>query len=125
MSALQPGINLPLDVKVCVLNDRISYQSFSLQLAPERQPNASSGPVYTENYLAPPPVSSVSFYELGFGTVAGVCAGVFIKKGAKALAFLLGGVFVLLQVRYGFPKNHLRSLTKIIWLTHLFFFLVS
>jgi hypothetical protein len=24
---------------------------------------------------------------------------VFIKKGAKALAFMLGGVFVLLQVR--------------------------
>ncbi|KAF8797935.1 hypothetical protein BYT27DRAFT_7124179 [Phlegmacium glaucopus] len=64
--------------------------------APERQPNASSGTVYPENYPAPP-VSSVSFYELGFGTVAGVCAGVFIKKGAKALAFLFGGVFVLLQ----------------------------
>lgn len=102
------------------MTDRISYRSFSLQLAPERQPNASSGPVYPENYQEPPPVSSVSFYELGFGTVAGVCAGVFIKKGAKALAFLLGGVFVLLQVRCGFPKNHLRSLTKIIWLT-LFF----
>jgi FUN14 domain-containing protein 1 len=66
-----------------------------LQLAPKRQPNVSSETVYPEDL----PVSSVSFYELGFGTVAGVCAGVFIKKGAKALAFLLGGVFVLLQVR--------------------------
>lgn len=48
--------------------------------------------------LPPPPTSSVSVYELSFGTVAGFCAGVFIKKGAKAAAFLLGGIFVLLQV---------------------------
>ena len=36
--------------------------------------------------------------ELTFGSVAGICAGVFIKKGAKAVAFFLGGIFVLLQV---------------------------
>ncbi|TFK29843.1 hypothetical protein FA15DRAFT_699424 [Coprinopsis marcescibilis] len=47
--------------------------------------------------LPEPPKSSVSMYELGFGTVAGICAGVFVKKGAKAAAWLLGGVFVLLQ----------------------------
>ncbi|KAI0318654.1 FUN14 family-domain-containing protein [Amylostereum chailletii] len=47
--------------------------------------------------LPPPPPSSVNFYELSFGTVCGICAGVFIKKGAKALAFAFGGVFVLLQ----------------------------
>ena len=40
----------------------------------------------------------VNLYQLSFGTVAGVCAGVFIKKGAKAVAFFVGGVFVLLQV---------------------------
>ncbi|KAH9484235.1 FUN14 domain-containing protein 1 [Psilocybe cubensis] len=45
----------------------------------------------------PPPVSSVSLYELSFGTVVGLCAGVFVKKGAKAVAWFLGGVFVLLQ----------------------------
>ncbi|KAI0780789.1 FUN14 family-domain-containing protein [Trametes elegans] len=45
----------------------------------------------------PPPRSSVNFYELTFGTVCGVCAGVFVKKGAKAVAFAMGGVFVLLQ----------------------------
>ncbi|KAK7467016.1 hypothetical protein VKT23_004078 [Stygiomarasmius scandens] len=45
----------------------------------------------------PPPGSSVSFYELSFGTVAGICAGVFVKKGLKTVAFFLGGVFVLLQ----------------------------
>jgi FUN14 domain-containing protein 1 len=45
----------------------------------------------------PPPTSSVNLYELSFGTVCGLCAGVFIKKGAKMVAFFLGGVFVLLQ----------------------------
>ncbi|KAI0065462.1 hypothetical protein BV25DRAFT_1798710 [Artomyces pyxidatus] len=47
--------------------------------------------------LPPPPQSSVNVYELSFGTVCGICAGVFVKKGAKVLAFLFGGVFVLLQ----------------------------
>ncbi|KAG5727658.1 hypothetical protein E4T56_gene12298 [Termitomyces sp. T112] len=45
----------------------------------------------------PPPVSSVSLYQLSFGTVTGICAGVFIKKGIKAVAWFLGGIFVLLQ----------------------------
>ncbi|TBU35831.1 FUN14 family-domain-containing protein [Dichomitus squalens] len=47
--------------------------------------------------LPPPPQSTLNFYELTFGTVCGVCAGVFVKKGAKFVAFALGGVFVLLQ----------------------------
>jgi len=71
--------------------------------APENQLNA-----IPENY-PPPPVSSISFYELGFGTVTGICAGVFIKKGAKALAFLLGGVFVLLQYL------NLTSIVRVDW----------
>jgi len=50
-----------------------------------------------DDAIPPPPASSVNVYELTFGTVAGICAGVFIKKGAKAVAFFLGGVFVLLQ----------------------------
>ncbi|KAK0483524.1 FUN14 family-domain-containing protein [Armillaria novae-zelandiae] len=50
----------------------------------------------------PPPSSSVSIYELSFGTVAGICSGVFIKKGAKAMAFFLGGIFVLLQYLVSF-----------------------
>ncbi|KAF9564435.1 hypothetical protein CPC08DRAFT_760254 [Agrocybe pediades] len=52
---------------------------------------------YNKDIYPPPPESSISMYELGFGTVAGVCAGVFVKKGAKALAWFLGGIFVLLQ----------------------------
>jgi hypothetical protein len=30
--------------------------------------------------------------------VAGICAGVFLKKGLRAIAFLLGGAFIFLQV---------------------------
>jgi len=45
----------------------------------------------------PPPQSSLSMFELTFGAVAGICAGVFVKKGAKAAAWFLGGIFVLLQ----------------------------
>ena len=48
--------------------------------------------------LPPDPESTVNMYELTFGTVCGVCAGVFVKKGAKTLAFVFGGIFVLLQV---------------------------
>lgn len=58
----------------------------------------SPEPSILSGSLPPHPESSVSLYELSFGTVAGICAGVFIKKGAKAVAFFLGGVFVLLQV---------------------------
>ncbi|KAF8478634.1 FUN14 family-domain-containing protein [Russula ochroleuca] len=47
--------------------------------------------------LPPDPQSTVNMYELTFGTVCGVCAGVFVKKGAKTLAFVFGGIFVLLQ----------------------------
>jgi hypothetical protein len=57
--------------------------------------------------MPPLPESSVNIYELSFGTVAGICAGVFIKKGAKTLAFLLGGVFVLLQVRVAIDASFL------------------
>jgi len=48
-------------------------------------------------HLPPPPESSVSKLDLSFGVVAGICSGVFVKKGAKALAFVFGGIFVLLQ----------------------------
>jgi hypothetical protein len=58
----------------------------------------ASGRYGTNEPLPPPPSSSVRPYELTFGTVCGFCAGVFVKKGARAVAFMLGGLFVLLQV---------------------------
>ncbi|KAF8843609.1 hypothetical protein BDN67DRAFT_964077 [Paxillus ammoniavirescens] len=54
-------------------------------------------PPQTSPSLPPPPQSSVNLYELTFGTVCGLCAGVFVKKGARMVAFFVGGVFVLLQ----------------------------
>ena len=49
-------------------------------------------------YQADMPKSDLNVYNLGFGTICGICSGLFIKKGAKFIAFLLGGGFVLLQV---------------------------
>ncbi|GHJ84439.1 hypothetical protein NliqN6_0841 [Naganishia liquefaciens] len=43
------------------------------------------------------PKSILSPYELSLGAICGICAGVFIKKGAKLIAFFLGGVYVLMQ----------------------------
>lgn len=51
----------------------------------------------------PPAVeSSVDLRSLSFGAVAGISTGLFVKKGLKAAGFLLGGIFVLLQVRQFF-----------------------
>jgi FUN14 domain-containing protein 1 len=62
---------------------------------------ASSGPPSSDTPL---PKSELSICNLGFGSVLGICAGVFVKKGLKTVAFLVGGVFVLLQV-----KTHLST----------------
>ena len=55
----------------------------------------------------PPAQSILSVYELGFGTVCGICTGVFVKKGLRAIAFVLGGLFVLLQVSIRLPGRTL------------------
>jgi len=39
----------------------------------------------------------LNVYQLSFGAVCGICTGVFVKKGLRAIAFLLGGIFVLMQ----------------------------
>ncbi|KAK8869564.1 hypothetical protein IAR55_000131 [Kwoniella newhampshirensis] len=63
--------------------------------------SSPASPVGTSSIGAPGtdegPKSILSVYELSFGAVCGICSGVFLKKGARAIAFLLGGVFVLLQ----------------------------
>ncbi|KIM24020.1 hypothetical protein M408DRAFT_76582, partial [Serendipita vermifera MAFF 305830] len=45
----------------------------------------------------PAPKGFANPYELTFGTVCGICTGIFVKKGLKAAAFILGGLFVVLQ----------------------------
>ena len=63
------------------------------------QPRSTAAFGRSDSVAVPPdPPSTVNMYELTFGTVCGVCAGVFVKKGAKTLAFVFGGIFVLLQV---------------------------
>ena len=42
--------------------------------------------------------SNLDLRSLSFGAVAGISTGVFVKKGLKAVGFLLGGAFVFLQV---------------------------
>jgi FUN14 domain-containing protein 1 len=76
-----------------VINDCLSSAPLKSTAPATREPH-----LVPSKELPPPPASSLSLYELGFGTVAGLCAGIFVKKGAKAAAWLLGGVFVLLQV---------------------------
>ncbi|GMK59108.1 hypothetical protein CspeluHIS016_0701230 [Cutaneotrichosporon spelunceum] len=44
-----------------------------------------------------PVESIVSLPSLTFGALTGICAGVFVKKGFKFVAFLLGGLYVILQ----------------------------
>jgi hypothetical protein len=46
----------------------------------------------------PPVESSLDLRSLSFGAVAGISTGIFVKKGLKAVGFLLGGAFVFLQV---------------------------
>ncbi|GAA5944730.1 hypothetical protein JCM10213_009202 [Rhodosporidiobolus nylandii] len=41
--------------------------------------------------------SILNLRDLGFGTVSGICCGIFVKKGLKMAAFILGGAFVFLQ----------------------------
>ncbi|GAA5951966.1 hypothetical protein JCM3765_005155 [Sporobolomyces pararoseus] len=53
--------------------------------------------------------SILNLRDLGFGTVSGICVGVFVKKGLRAAAFLLGGVFVFMQYMSS------RSLININW----------
>jgi FUN14 family len=69
--------------------------------------------------LPPPPESSVNMYELTFGSVCGVCAGIFVKKGAKALALFFGGVFVLLQVSHCQRTYHGMMFSEDSMLTHI------
>ncbi|KAM0753473.1 hypothetical protein T439DRAFT_285038 [Meredithblackwellia eburnea MCA 4105] len=54
-------------------------------------------PAQREPTPLPPAESILNWTELSFGTVSGICVGVFVKKGLKAIAFALGGVFVLMQ----------------------------
>lgn len=66
------------------------------------RPYAASSPVVVAPKDDPTattaePQSMVNVYQLSFGTICGVCAGIFIKKGLKLIAFFLGGLYIFLQ----------------------------
>ncbi|KAF5357852.1 hypothetical protein D9756_001655 [Leucocoprinus leucothites] len=75
---------------------------------PSTQDKEPCGPISTNEY-PPPPQSSLSLFELSFGAAAGICSGVFVKKGARAVAWFLGGMFVFLQYLGS------KSLVKVDW----------
>lgn len=85
-------ISTLITLRICVYTspEPTSKQAPSTGVTPPRVPKDSG--------LPPQPASSLNLYELTFGSICGICAGVFIKKGAKFVAFILGGTFVLLQV---------------------------
>jgi hypothetical protein len=88
---------------VLSLSSEITVQVWGSELLVAEEQSVRSAPPEAEPPShPPPPKSSIQIYQLTFGTVCGVCAGVFVKKGAKILAFVVGGVFVLLQVLYRF-----------------------
>ena len=65
--------------------------AFSLTcLAYPIRANPSTDDLPTQSILSP--------YQLSFGAICGVCAGIFVKKGAKFVAFTFGAVYVLMQV---------------------------
>ncbi|KAG8996927.1 hypothetical protein FRB93_000597 [Tulasnella sp. JGI-2019a] len=60
-------------------------------------PVASVATSRSEPVSATPPTSGSDVYNLSFGTVCGICAGVIVKKSDKTIAFFLGGIIVMLQ----------------------------
>ncbi|TFY53161.1 hypothetical protein EVJ58_g9605 [Rhodofomes roseus] len=89
------GLGLSIFAAPTIFCEQMQQPNSRVHSTPLSKPSQASPGFQSPE--APPPQSSVSYYELTFGTVAGICAGVFVKKGAKAVAFMLGGVFVLLQ----------------------------
>ncbi|TEB31277.1 hypothetical protein FA13DRAFT_1732733 [Coprinellus micaceus] len=90
VSVASLGLGLAFSTQPTIHND--SVRGPTTPGTPPARPSAA-----WDDGLPPPPQSALSLYQLGFGTVAGFCAGVFTKKGLKAAAWLLGGIFVLLQ----------------------------
>ncbi|BGP34312.1 hypothetical protein JCM10296v2_006127 [Rhodotorula toruloides] len=109
-------LGLALALPVSALGLSLAFPSSSpgtLQCQPLASDRSyARAPVTDETDLSPATgeaESILSARDLGFGTVSGICVGVFVKKGLRALAFTLGGIFVLLQYLSS------RSLISINW----------
>ncbi|KAI0082737.1 hypothetical protein K474DRAFT_1654889 [Panus rudis PR-1116 ss-1] len=96
MGLLYKGMGIAgVGLGLSLFSSRMIHCEPGVPLTATAQPTPHARPA--DDPLPPPPSSSVNLIELSFGTVCGICAGVFVKKGAKALAFIFGGIFVLLQ----------------------------
>lgn len=82
----------------------------TLPQPPDHSP--SSLPSSVEASIPDDEIESIlSIRKLSFGTLTGICVGIFVRKGLTFLAFLAGGGFIILQYL------HSKSLIKIDWKT--------
>ena len=95
--SLVPFYTLGLGLSIFTVHSISSSQSIQCQ-SPSALPINPNRPRPEVGGGNPSPQSELSGFQLGFGAVCGICTGVFVKKGLKAIAFLLGGVFILMQV---------------------------
>ncbi|GAA5938741.1 FUN14 domain-containing protein [Sporobolomyces koalae] len=110
LSAYRLALFASLPVTAWTLSN-LDSKSRTLQCASDRS--------YAHVSSIPPPPPATPEYkeaesilnlrDLGFGTVSGICVGVFVKKGLRAAAFFLGGIFVFMQYMSS------RSLININW----------
>ncbi|KAL0569011.1 hypothetical protein V5O48_012963 [Marasmius crinis-equi] len=91
-----PKYDIPRSASASVFRSETNMMAMNA-IPPTQKADAKSASAQPSSGIPPPPESSLDLYELSFGTVAGICAGVFVKKGAKLVAFAFGGIFVLLQ----------------------------
>ncbi|KAI7935310.1 hypothetical protein MJO28_016181 [Puccinia striiformis f. sp. tritici] len=88
------------------LDSELSPQTMDYHLSQPPQQTSDEPEQLEEEYT-----SLLSVQKLSFGTLTGICAGVFVRKGLSFLAFLCGGGFVLLQYL------HSSSLINVDWRT--------
>ncbi|GAA5858944.1 hypothetical protein JCM8547_007167 [Rhodosporidiobolus lusitaniae] len=86
LSALSPSTRKPLD---CASDRTYATPSPAPAFEAEGGEGGKAVPKKAESIL--------NLRDLGFGTVSGICVGVFVKKGLRMAAFFLGGTFVFLQ----------------------------
>jgi len=90
------GLGLTFWLQPRGLFESAASPTSSPQTAPAGLPDLED-PKYDPEKPLPDPPSFTDPYQLTFGTVCGLVAGVFVKKGLRVVAFIMGGGFLLLQ----------------------------
>ncbi|BGP26669.1 hypothetical protein JCM10295v2_005622 [Rhodotorula toruloides] len=101
LNSYRLGLALALPVSALGLSLAFPASQKSLQCEPLASDRSYARAPVTDESDLPPSTgeaeSILNLRDLGFGTVSGICVGVFVKKGLRTIAFALGGIFVLLQ----------------------------